>query len=175
MGMSPYVRALRERVGTMRLVFPSVSGIVRDADGRVLLVRQTEGDVWSTPGGAIDPDEAPADAIVREMWEETGLVVTPRRILGVYGGEDFVVHYANGDEAQYVSTVFECDVESGTPRADGDETADVRYWSRREAEALPLSPWLRHMLPTFYDPPADAGFTPPRKSPLAKLRTGAME
>ena len=90
MPMSPYVRELRERLGNRRLLMPSVAGIVRDAQRRVLLVRQQDNGVWSTPGGIIELEDTPADAVVREVWEETGLVVRPQRIIGVYGGPGFV-------------------------------------------------------------------------------------
>lgn len=91
MPMSAYLRDLRARVGTTRLLLPSVTGVVRDVAGRVLLVQQHDDQRWSTPGGAIEPDETPANAVVREVWEETGLLVAPVRVLGVYAGTDFVV------------------------------------------------------------------------------------
>ena len=97
MPMSPYVRRLRERLGPGLLELPSAGVVVFDERRRVLLVRHVEG-VWTTPGGAIEPLESPADAAVREAFEETGVEVELLRVLGVYGGPDFVVRYANGDE-----------------------------------------------------------------------------
>jgi 8-oxo-dGTP diphosphatase len=78
MPISPYVRQLRESVGRARLLLPSVSVHVFGGD-RLLLVRRRDGGIRSTPGGAIEPDERPADAAVREAWEETGLLVRPDR------------------------------------------------------------------------------------------------
>jgi ADP-ribose pyrophosphatase YjhB (NUDIX family) len=150
MPVSPYVRALRAHVGTMRLLLPSVSAHVFDADGRLLLVRQREGGVWSTPGGLIEPDERPVDAVVRETWEETGLLVRPERVLGVFGGPECVVRYPHGDEAQYVIVAYGCVPAGGALRPDDDETTAVGYWSAAEAAALPLAPWLRALLPVVY-------------------------
>src|SRR5215213_10684410 len=115
MPISPYIRRLRAHVGSMRLLLPSVSVHVFDVAGRLLLVRQREGGVWSTPGGLIEPDERPADAAVREAWEETGLVVRPERLVGVYGGPECVVRYPNGDEVQYVITAVGGVVTGGPP------------------------------------------------------------
>lgn len=158
MAISPYVRGLRAQVGSARLVLPSVTALVFDDLGGLLLVRQRDGAFWSTPGGTIEPDERPADAVVRETWEETGLLVEPRRVVAVHGGPEFVLRYGNGDEAQYVMTVFECVVRGGQPRADGDETTAVRYWRAREVVTLPLAPWLRHVVSSFYQRPAATAF-----------------
>jgi 8-oxo-dGTP diphosphatase len=151
MPISPYIRDLRSHVGRRRLLMPSVAGIVRDARGRVLLVRQRDNGVWSTPGGIIEMEDTPANAVVREVWEETGLVVRPSRIIGVYGGPNLVVVYPNGDETQYISCIFECEILSGEPRAGDDEISDVRYWSRDEARSLPMSPWLPRVLDRLFD------------------------
>ena len=77
MAMSQHVRRLRAALGSELLVLPSVTGIVYDERDRILLVRQSAGGVWSAPGGSVDPNETPADAVVREVWEETGLYIDP--------------------------------------------------------------------------------------------------
>lgn len=158
MALSPYIRQLRTRVGTARLVLPSVSVHLFDEAGRLLLVQQRDDGVWSTPGGFIEPDERPAEAAGREAREETGLVVRVERLAGVYGGPECVVRYPNGDEAQYVIIGFECIVESGMPGPDGDETVAIRYCSEGEAMSLTLAPWLRSVLPLVYARGAAPGF-----------------
>ncbi len=167
MPISPYVRHLRGAVGSARLLLPSVTALIYDDAGGLLLVRQADGGVWSTPGGSMEPDETPADAVVREAWEETGLRVHPRRVFGVYAGPGFIVRYPNGDETQYVMIAFECEVRGGRLQADGDETVEVRYWTEDEAATLPLTPWLPTVLPTFYTRPETADFAPPRWQPPA--------
>ena len=158
MALSPYIRELRARVGPMRLLLPSVSVHVFDRTGRLLLVQLRDDGVWSTPGGFIEPDEHPADAARREAWEETGLLVGVNRLAGVYGGPECVVRYPNGDEAQYIIIAFECVIESGELRADGDETIALQFWSAQEAASLNLSAWLRSALPLVYANADAAGF-----------------
>ena len=165
MPISPYIRELRAHVGPMRLLLPSVSVHIFDAEGRLLLVRQREGGLWSTPGGLIELDERPADAAVREAWEETSLVVRPERVLGVYGGPECVVRYPNGDEAQYVITALGCTVVGGAPQPDGVETLAVRYWPASEAVGLPLASWLRAHLSLVYGGPSGAAYLPPEWLP----------
>lgn len=57
--------------------------LLRDAVDRVLLVEPVYKDYWEIPGGAVEADEAPYDAAVRELKEELGLAVTPGRLLVV--------------------------------------------------------------------------------------------
>jgi ADP-ribose pyrophosphatase YjhB (NUDIX family) len=59
-----------------------VRGVVRRADGRVLLVRHTYMPGWYLPGGGVDAGETAAEAFVREVAEETGvrLEAAPRLV-----------------------------------------------------------------------------------------------
>ncbi len=82
MPMSDYIRGLRDRIGTTVLEVPTVSVLVFDERERILLVRHVEGNDWTTPGGMIEPYETPADAALRETWEETGLLVALTQIVG---------------------------------------------------------------------------------------------
>jgi 8-oxo-dGTP pyrophosphatase MutT (NUDIX family) len=165
MSMSEYLGALRRKVGHDLLLVPSVTVICRDAAGRVLLVKDAGAGVWMAPGGSIEPHESPADAAVREMWEETGLVVEPIRILGIYGGPEFVVTYPNGDRTSYLMTVFECRPVSGEARPDRHEIAEIGYFSREQLPALDLSPWARIVLPEAFERSEAARFAPPRWEP----------
>jgi len=51
----------------------TASAIVVDADGCVVMHRHKRLGIWLQPGGHVDPGETPADAVVREVREETGL------------------------------------------------------------------------------------------------------
>ena len=140
MPMSDYVRSLRERVGTMQLEMPTASVLVFDEARRVLLVRHIEGNQWTTPGGLIEPEETPADAAVREAWEETGLFVELVRVVGVFGGKPCTSTYSNGDRIAWVSTVFEARVLGGIARHDNEETLEVRFLAVDELRRLPRKP-----------------------------------
>jgi len=144
-GPSPYVRRLREKIGTDFLLMPAVSAVLRDDRGRVLLVQHVEGR-WQMPGGAVDPGERPADALVRECGEEADIEVRPVRVLGAFGGPEFRTTYSNGDEVGYVTTVYEVELVSGVPRPDGDETLAVGWFGRDELGSLELHPAVRAIL-----------------------------
>ena len=146
--MSDYVRRVRAKMGNEFLLMPSVTALVFDEQRRVLLVRPSHRDnVWVAPGGAVDPDEQPQDAVVREVWEETGLLVEPTELRGVFGGPEYRVWYANGDEVGYMMAVYECRATGGALRADGDEIAEARYFSAGELSSVTLSRWARIIVP----------------------------
>lgn len=159
MGMSDYMRGLRALIGTRLVSVPSASAFVRDDAGKLLLVRHANGGVWACPGGAIDPDEAPQDAAVREVWEETGLVVEPVGLRGVFSGPEFRITYDNGDEVCYVISVFDCRLVGGALRPDGEEITEARFFAADEIAGLHLSHWSRGVLPHLID--RDGCWVPP--------------
>jgi 8-oxo-dGTP pyrophosphatase MutT (NUDIX family) len=133
--MPDYVRDLRAAVGSRRLILVGASAVVRDEVGRVLLVRRGDTGQWSLPAGIMDMDEAIAETVVREVREETGLVVEPVRLTGLYTDPSLQnMSYPNGDQVHVVNATFECRVVSGRLCPDGDETVEVAYFP---ADALP--------------------------------------
>jgi 8-oxo-dGTP pyrophosphatase MutT (NUDIX family) len=79
--------------------------VIFNQDGRVLLVQQgtTRHRRWELPGGKVKKRESLPDAVVREVKEETGLDVTPERLLGIFYVRsqniyDFVVQCRVNDE-----------------------------------------------------------------------------
>lgn len=127
MSMSSYYRNLRDQVGHGLLILPGVAGVLRDEADRVLLQRNWHG-AWSLPAGAVEPGEPPARAIQREVFEETGLRVRVERVLGVVGGSQCRVTYPNGDQVEYISTVFECARIGGELIASNEETSLLRWF-----------------------------------------------
>jgi len=163
--MSEYVRDLRSRIGTTVLEIPTVSILAFDGQQRALLVRHAEGNDWTTPGGMIEPYELPADAAVREMWEETGLHVSLTRLIGVFGGDLCTATYSNGDKISWVSTLFAAEPIGGVLKPDGEETLEVRYFAREETAALRLKPHVPMFLDAAYAGLERAQFQAPTWKP----------
>ncbi len=138
MPMSDYVRQLRERIGNQLLLLPSVSVLVTDEQDRLMLVRHADSGLWGLVGGAVEVDERPDEAAVRETEEETGLRVELTRLVTTLGGPGFRVRYANGDETAYVTIVYEARVVAGAQRPDGDEVLDLGWFGRNDLKTIDL-------------------------------------
>jgi ADP-ribose pyrophosphatase YjhB (NUDIX family) len=146
MPIAPHIQRLRALVGHELLVLPGAAVLPRDGDGRVLLVRTIDDDRWAAIGGAIEPDESPEQAALREAREEAGVSLRLGPVLAVLGGPDYRMTYPNGDQASYVSTVFAATVIGGSPRPDGDETSDVAWWDPRHLPRDQMSAFTQALL-----------------------------
>lgn len=158
MAISDYLRSLRSRIGRELVLMPAVAVMIRDAQGRLLLVRDRDTGQWQTVGGAMDPGEEPAAAAVREAYEETGLVVEPTRILGVHGGPRFRLTYPNGDVVEYVGISFAARVVGGTERPCHDEVDRLGWFAEAEALALAVAPHTRLLIAEAFRDAPEAGF-----------------
>lgn len=115
---------------------PCVGAIVHDAAGRLLLVRRANEPgrgLWSLPGGRVEPGEVERAAVVREVAEETGLMVVPGRCVGRVRRGPF-------DIADYAARV-----DGGTLRA-GDDASDVAWVDRAGLDELALVTGLHDVL-----------------------------
>lgn len=162
MGISDYLAGLRAKVGHDLLMLPSASGVVINDAGELLLERRSDDGRWSVPSGVIDPGEQPADAIVREVLEETGVHVVVERLAGV---AMHPVRYPNGDECQYLNLWFRCRPVSGAARVADDESLAVGWYA---PDALPpLDDYERLRIETTVHGGAQTWFAPAGSTPAA--------
>jgi ADP-ribose pyrophosphatase YjhB (NUDIX family) len=121
---------LRARRIAIRVLYPQFPigavAIVHDAQGRILLVRQTyhrEGIRWGAPGGWLSGRENPREAAAREAFEETGLRVRVGRVLDIDSGP-----YGE------VSLAFECEIVGDSGFRPSEETDEIGWFA---PDALP--------------------------------------
>jgi 8-oxo-dGTP diphosphatase len=125
-------------------VIPCVGAIVTDRQGRLLMIKRGHepgAGLWSIPGGRIEPGETDAEALVREMLEETGLVVEVGSLIGSVqrpGLDGAVI-----DIRDYAATVT-----GGTLRP-GDDAADARWIDRADLGSLEITEGLIEALTSW--------------------------
>jgi 8-oxo-dGTP pyrophosphatase MutT (NUDIX family) len=101
-----YVRQIREKVGHDLVITVGCGAIVEDDDGRVLLQRRRDSDLWAIPGGLVEPGKLVEETMRREVFEETGLSLGPATFFGVYSGPEGFGGYPNGDRVFSVQIVL---------------------------------------------------------------------
>src|SRR5258707_1543764 len=94
-----FVLELRKKIGHDPLWLPGITGVVLDADDRVLLVRRADNDRWTVVAGILEPGEQPDVGILREIYEETGVEAEIERLVSVEATEPS--GYPDGAPGQY--------------------------------------------------------------------------
>lgn len=128
---------------------PAASAIVTDDQGRILLHRRRDNDMWALPGGVMEIGESLSDCAVREVREETGLTVEPVRIVGIYSDPKHVFAYDDGEVRQEFSVCFECRVVAGEVEV-SDESFEVQFLAREDVKSLRMVDSIRLRINDFY-------------------------
>lgn len=117
-------------------IVPAVRAVIRDAQGRVLLIRRRDNRRWALPAGAIEPFETVQEALEREVQEETGLVVLSAVPFAVYSGRSHRITDSRGEEVQLLTIAFRVDRFGGELMTETDETVNARFVGPDELAGL---------------------------------------
>jgi ADP-ribose pyrophosphatase YjhB (NUDIX family) len=132
-------------------VVPSVTAVVRDDSGRLLLIHKADNDLWALPGGGHDIGERISDTVVREVFEETGIQVEVDNIVGLYTDPEHVMAYDDGEVRQQFSICFRAHPVGGSLRT-SSESKEVRWVDPADHDSLDIHPSMmmriRHGLDT---------------------------
>lgn len=129
---------------------PAASAVVTNSDGLILLHRRRDNDLWALPGGVMEFGESIAQTAVREVYEETGYVVTPHYIIGVYSDPKHVFAYDDGEVRQEFSVCIACHVTGGGIKV-SDESHEVSWFTPEETRARPMHERIRVRLLDYLD------------------------
>jgi 8-oxo-dGTP diphosphatase len=99
--------------------------VVLDGQGRFLAIRRRDTGAWQLPGGVLELDERIEQGVRREVLEETGVLVEPERLTGVYK------HTGRG----IVALVFRCRRVGGVERT-SDESSAVTWLTDEQVREL---------------------------------------
>jgi 8-oxo-dGTP diphosphatase len=115
--------------------------LVQDERGRILLGQRNKDPqrgYWVIPGGKIHAFESIAGAAIRELQEETGLIV-------VVGNQFKVYEIVNPPNEHRIVIYSWAKAIEGRPKA-SDDLSDVRFFSADELSQIPLTPLVREVL-----------------------------
>ena len=121
-----------------------VGGVVL-IDGRVVLIRRGKEPLrgrWVIPGGTVELGETLHEAVVREMQEETGLLVAPREVVLVF---DRIQREGPSVEYHYVIIDYACEYVSGELKA-GSDADEVALVAPEELDRYDLPPQARDLV-----------------------------
>ena len=130
--------------GTAERIGCATNGIVFNEAGEVLLQKRADNGWWALPGGWVDPGESVEQGAVREVWEETGLRVSVKRLVGVYSDPKYytIMRYPEGPTVQFVTIAFACEWLSGALQI-SDESTDIGFFP---THAMPEETLLGHRI-----------------------------
>lgn len=118
-------------------LIPAASAIVTNTRGQILLHRRSDNQLWALPGGTMEIGESIGQTVVREVQEETGLLVEPQSIVGIYSNPKHVIEYTNGEIRQEFSLCFTCSILGGELRK-SEESLELAYFTPQEIEQLTM-------------------------------------
>ncbi|MCP2248612.1 NUDIX hydrolase [Lentzea aerocolonigenes] len=128
----------------------AVSAFVQDEHGRLLMIRRTDNDLYSIPGGAQEVGETIGQAVIREIKEETGIDVEPTDIIGIYSDPKHVIAYTDGEVRQQFSICFRARPTGGNLRL-SNESSEVRWVSREDLGVLNIHPSIQLRIKHGFD------------------------
>ena len=125
-----YVGKLRRLVGSRLLLVPGARVVVENIDGHILLQKRSDIGVWGLPGGNAEEGENLEAVAIREVQEETGLVVTQLNPFGFSCDPKVeTITFPNGDRCQYFVLNFFTRHFEGNPQPADDESTECAWFS----------------------------------------------
>ena len=115
---------------------------MRNGRGEILLIERTDNGLWALPGGAQEIGESVADAVRREVREETGIEVEVTGLTGIYSDPAHVIAYDDGEVRQEFSLCFAARPIAGSLRA-SSESRQARWVVPSEVSGLDIHPSMR--------------------------------
>jgi 8-oxo-dGTP diphosphatase len=132
-----------EPVLDQRIHSVSVAGVVVDEAGRVLVVRRRDNGHWEAPGGILERDETFEEGVIREVQEETGLIVEVEHLSGAYKNMDRSI----------VALVYRCRPGQGHAHETAEASA-VRWINPAEVPTLMAPAYAVRVLDALSGGPA---------------------
>jgi ADP-ribose pyrophosphatase YjhB (NUDIX family) len=140
-------------------LLPAAYAAIRNSESHLLLVRRADDENWELPGGRVDIGESASETVVREVAEETGLVIKVTGVLGVYSDPGHVLAYpAEGAVRQQFAVCFHAWAVDGAIHPDLHETIAAEWFEPDEVSHLAMHPSMRRRVDDALGDSADVHF-----------------
>ena len=109
-------------------------------NGKILLEKRRDCDIWGLVGGGVKKTESPLQAIAREIKEELGLRIPLDAFqkLGVYGEPGRIAAYQDGSIWRMVVVVFGLELETEPEMVISAESKALRFFSKEELKDIEI-------------------------------------
>jgi len=124
-----------------------------ERDGALLLERRSDAGRWGLVGGAIDLEESLGAALRREVWEETGLVVSGYTLFCIFSDPSRRVHYPDGNVVRPIAFVYNAEVEDFDTLRGSAESIELRFFRRDELPGLDIVETMRPIVDLYLAAP----------------------
>jgi ADP-ribose pyrophosphatase YjhB (NUDIX family) len=142
-----------------RELLPAAFAVVRNATGRVLLVRRADDGCWELPGGRVEVGESASAAVVREVAEEAGVTINVTGLAGVYSDPGHVLAYPHEQSTyQQIAICFHAFSADHDTQPDHDETTAAGWFNPEQTARLAMHPAMRRRLTDALAKPHQAHF-----------------
>ncbi len=149
-----YVKSIRKSLGNAPLILTGGRVILQNKHKEILLHKRTDfKDTWSLPGGIAELGESIDQTILREVKEETGLVMTDFQPIGFSSNPTYEsFEYPNGDKVQLFAMLFHCTEWEGNLVGSASEGEELYFFSinalpkMRENELHSIAFFRKHQL-----------------------------
>lgn len=128
-----YIEEIRSLVGHRPINLTGSIVIIKNKDGKILLQERDypEG-VWSFPGGMAELGESCEETAIREVKEETNLLVKNLKLFGVYSGKNYKCRAKNGDEWYVTVIAYMTEDYSGELKINDSESKQLVWLGKDE-------------------------------------------
>ena len=139
--MKEYIKYIRSLIGHKEVMAIGVCVFLVNENDELLLETRSDNGLLSIPGGALDMGEKVMDGALRELKEETGIVLDDLKFVAVLSGEESRMVYPNDDVTYYTDVCFFARVNSDIEIKPLDnESKEIKFYKMDE---IPFDKLLR--------------------------------
>ncbi|MCU0328855.1 MAG: NUDIX domain-containing protein [Chitinophagales bacterium] len=136
--MNDYIKNIREVIGTKKIIHPAARIIIESKEGQFLFIKRKDNGKLGVIAGAFENNETIEQCIIREVFEESGLVINYLEVIGISTDPNLeTVKYPNQDEIQYFVIEFYTNDWTGELKVDQNEVMEAFFLGIEHVSDLP--------------------------------------